>query len=177
MSDSAIATPVENADAVDVVQASSNNLSQIVSFRLANEEYGVHIMCVQEIILPSDITVVPQVAEHICGLINLRGSIIPVVDLRLRFGLTASDSTEDTRIVVIEVGSRTIGIFVDAVHEVLRISQDQIEPPPSSISTVEQEYITGLVKLEDKLLILLAADALLTTGEDAAAESSEANVG
>ena len=142
-------------------------VSQIVSFRLANEEYGVDIMLAQEIIMPGQITRVPEVPEFICGLINLRGNVIPVVDLRKRFALEANDYDEHTRIIVVNVGSKTVGVVVDAVTEVLRVNAEQIEPPPSSVSGMDHEYIRGLVKLEDRLLILLNIEKILSREEQA----------
>lgn len=142
--------------------AITSGVQQIVSFRLAEEEYGVDIMRAQEIIMISQITRVPEVPDFICGLINLRGHVIPIVDLRKRFGLPARDWDEHTRVIVVNVESKTIGIVVDAVTEVLRISVDQIEPPPSSITGLDHDYIRGLVKLESKLLILLNIERILS---------------
>lgn len=145
----------------------AGNVSQIVAFRLANEEYGVDIMRAQEIIVPGPITRVPEVPGYICGLINLRGHVIPIVDLRKRFGLAAKDADEHTRIIVVNVGTRTIGIVVDAVTEVLRLNCDQIEPPPSSVAGIDHDYIRGLVKLKEKLLILLNIERILSRNEHA----------
>lgn len=156
MSESALAVP-ESTDNLDIT---TEDGLQIVGFRLAGEEYGIDIMCVQEIILPGAMTELPQVPDFIRGLINLRGSIIPVIDLRMRFGLKVTAPTDESRVIVTEVGNRTVGIVVDAVSEVLRISSSQIDPP-STIGTVEQAYIKGLVKLEQKLLILLEIESLL----------------
>ena len=143
------------------VARSAGAVSQIVSFRLANEEYGVDIMRAQEIIMPGEITQMPEVPDFICGLINLRGHVIPIVDLRRRFGLPVKPNDGDTRIIVVNVGSKTIGMVVDAVTEVLRVSAEQVEPPPSSIAGFDQEYVRGLIKLEDKLLILLNIERTL----------------
>lgn len=143
-------------------QTDSHGTIQVVSFRLANEEYGVEITKVQEIILIGDITRVPQTATYIKGLINLRSTVIPIVDLRLRFGMSEQPPTEETRIMVMNVGGKTIGIVVDAVSEVLRIAKDQVAPPPATVSGVGSEYITGLAKLEQRLLILLDIDRCLT---------------
>ncbi|MCS7304909.1 MAG: chemotaxis protein CheW [Thermoguttaceae bacterium] len=133
---------------------------QLVSFRLGPEEYGIEITKVQEIILMGEITRLPQTPPYIKGLINLRSTVIPIVDLRLRFGLPPQDPTEETRIMVINVRGKTIGIIVDAVNEVLRISKDQIVPPPPTVSGVGREYLSGLVKLENRLLILLDIENL-----------------
>ncbi|GJM26008.1 MAG: chemotaxis protein CheW [Phycisphaerae bacterium] len=156
MSQTTLAPP----EARDPQEVSLDDGLQIVGFRLAGEEYGIDIMCVQEIILPGRMTELLQVPDFIRGLINLRGSIIPVIDLRMRFGLTVTEQSDDSRIIVTELGSRTVGIVVDAVSEVLRISSSQIDPP-STIGTLDQAYIKGLVKLEQKLLILLELEAVL----------------
>ncbi len=134
---------------------------QLVSFRLAQEEYGVEITKVREIILMGEITRVPQTPPYVKGLINLRSTVIPVIDLRIRFGLSEDELTDESRIMVINVGNKTIGIIVDAVSEVLRVSKEQIAPPPPTVAGLGQEYLTGLVRLEDQLLILLDIDHLL----------------
>ncbi len=141
---------------------------QLVSFCLGDEEYGIEITKVQEIILIGEITRVPQTPDYIKGLINLRSMVIPIVDLRLRFGMELQAATDDTRIMVVNVDGKTIGIVVDAVSEVLRISEDQISPPPPTISGLGQEYLTGLVKLDQRLLILLDIDKIL--GQDEAVQ-------
>ena len=135
---------------------------QLVSFRLAQEEYGIEITRVQEIILMGEITRVPQTPPYIKGLINLRSTVIPIVDLRLRFALPEEPYTDDSRIMVVNVGGKTVGIIVDAVSEVLRISQEQVSPPPPTVSGLGREYLTGLVKLENRLLILLDIEKLLS---------------
>ena len=146
---------------------------QVVSFRLANEEYGIEITKVQEIILVGEITRVPQTSPYIKGLINLRSTVIPIVDLRLRFGMPEEAATDETRIMVMNVGGKTTGIIVDAVSEVLRISRDQLAPPPPpTVSGLGRDYLTGLAKLDKRLLILLDVDRLLS--EVAAATSTAA---
>ncbi|MBN1910169.1 MAG: chemotaxis protein CheW [Pirellulales bacterium] len=149
---------------------------QLVSFRLAQEEYGVEITKVQEIILMGEITRVPQTPDYIKGLINLRSTVIPIVDLRLRFGLAREEISDETRIMVVNVAGKTIGIIVDAVSEVLRIRQDQIAPPPPTVAGLGQEYLTGLVRLENRLLILLDIDKILGQEESAAIEAATAGL-
>jgi len=141
---------------------------QVVSFRLANEEYGIEITKVQEIILVGEITRVPQTSPYIKGLINLRSTVIPIVDLRLRFGMPEEAATDETRIMVMNVGGKTTGIIVDAVSEVLRISKEQLAPPPPTVSGLGRDYLTGLAKLEKRLLILLDVDRLLSDVSTAA---------
>lgn len=140
--------------------AESGQTMQLVSFRLHREEYGIPITKVQEIILMGEITRVPQTPEFIKGLINLRSTVIPIIDLRLRFGLEEQTPGDETRIVVVNTGGKTIGLIVDAVSEVLRISADQIAPPPPTVAGLGRDYITGLVKLEKRLLVMLDIDTI-----------------
>ena len=153
--------------AKDSWQTDSTGTMQLVSFQLGHEEYGVEITKVQEIILMGEITQVPQTPEYIKGLINLRSTVIPIVDLRLRFGLDEQPATDDTRIMVINVGGKTMGIIVDAVSEVLRIANDQVAPPPPTIAGLGKEYLVGLAKLENRLLILLDIDRIMLDAGDA----------
>lgn len=134
---------------------------QVVGFHLAGEEYGIEITKIQEIILPGEITRIPQVPHYIEGLINLRGSVIPIIDLRKRFNLPSSERTDQTRIVVVNVGEKTIGVVVDAVTQVIRINRNQIEPTPPTVSAAGNEHIAGLAKVEHRMLILLEIDKLL----------------
>ena len=158
--------PTETAD----VQAAADHgrdatIMQIVGFQLANEEYGLDIMRVQEIILIGTVTQVPQVPDYVRGLINLRGHVIPIVDLRRRFDLPDTGQTEEQRIIVVNVHNKTIGIVVDAVNQVTRVTADQIEPPPTSVDGIDHEFITGLAKFDKRLVILLDIERLLTTEE------------
>jgi purine-binding chemotaxis protein CheW len=145
---------------------------QLVSFYLGQEVYGLEITKVREIILISEITQVPQTPTYVKGLINLRSSVIPVVDLRTRFGLPEGELTAESRIMVVDMGGKTVGIIVDAVSEVLRVSRDQIAPPPATVASLGREYLTGLVRLDDKLLILLDIDRILEHQELAAAKAA-----
>ena len=150
-------------------QTDSLKLSQIVTFKLGHEEYGVDITKVQEIILVGDVTRVPEVPDFIEGVINLRGNVIPIIDLRKRFKLPEVGKNEETRIIVTNMNSKVMGIVVDAVSEVLRTNQAEIEPPPATIAGLGKEYLKGLIKLDKRLLILLDIESILTLNEKAAA--------
>jgi len=147
---------------------------QLVSFRLADEEYGIEIKHVREIILLGAITRVPQTPAYVKGLINLRSTVIPVLDLRRRFGLPEHPPTDASRIMVVYVRGKTVGIVVDAVNEVRRISTDLIAPPPPTVMTLETAYVTGLVKLENQLLILLDVEKVVGETEGDVLQSAAA---
>ena len=145
---------------------------QLVSFKLGNEMYGIEITKIREIILMGEITQVPETPHYIKGLINLRSTVIPVIDLRARFSLPESQLSDESRIMVLNVGSRTIGIVVDSVSEVLRISHDQISPAPPTIASLGKEYMAGLVRLEEELLMLLDIDQLFGDEDTSALEDA-----
>lgn len=137
---------------------------QLVSFHLGGEEYALDILRVQEIIRMQDLTRVPNSPAFVEGVINLRGRVIPVVGLRKRFGLTPIAAGKHTRIVVVEVHGTVVGLVVDSVSEVLRIAADTIEPPPR-LGKVDREFVSGVGKLENRLLLLLDVDHLLSGNE------------
>jgi purine-binding chemotaxis protein CheW len=132
-----------------------DELLQLVSFNLDEEEFGVDILKVKEINKMMQITRMPNSPNYVEGVINLRGRIIPVVDLRAKLGLEKKDYNKNTRIIVVEIADKTIGFIVDKVSEVLRIPKNVTETPPELVSSVNSEYITAVGKLEDRLLILL----------------------
>jgi purine-binding chemotaxis protein CheW len=140
-------------------------LIQLVTFSIGEEEFGVDILQVQEIIRTMEITKVPRAPEFVEGVINLRGKVIPIVDLRRRFGLATRDHDKHTRIIVIEINQMIVGFVVDSVSEVLRIPSGTVEPPPPVVSGMESEYISGVGKLQDRLLILLDLNKLLSSEE------------
>ena len=139
-----------------------SNEKQLVVFKLADEEYGVDIASVQSIIQMQEITAVPGATSFVAGVINLRGSVIPVINLRKRFGLDDAAIGKDTRILVVNTGSgQDIGTVVDSVTEVLRVSTDSIEPPSSMIMTADSDYMRGIIKLTGRLVILLDVEKVL----------------
>ncbi len=138
---------------------------KLLSFSLGNEEYGVSIMKVKELIGMMDITPVPKTPDFIKGVINLRGKIVPVMDLRTKFGMVAQEYDERTCIMVVEVlikdVARTIGIVVDCVSEVINIDETQIDPPPESGNTIDADTILGIGKLKEGVVIILDIDKIL----------------
>lgn len=138
---------------------------QLVAFRLSQEEYGLPITKVQEINRLVPITKLPQTPSFMEGIINLRGHIIPIIDLRKRFQVAVTDYTDDNRIIVVDVNGQTVGIIVDAVTEVVSLPQANIEPPPPSF-VLDAQYIHGVGKINNRLLILLDIDKILTSREE-----------
>jgi len=138
---------------------------QLVTFRLDNEEFGVDILKVQEINKMIDITRIPNAPPFVEGVINLRGKIIPIVDLRKRLGFDGKSFDKSTRIIVVELDSTVLGFIVDSVSEVLRISANTVEPPPSLVAGIESEYIEGVGKLDNRLLILLELKKVFTSSD------------
>lgn len=131
------------------------NENQYVVFRLGRETYGLEISAVLEIITMQTITEIPGTEHYIEGVINLRGRVIPVFNLHTKFELSGGEVTRSTRIVVVEVEGYNIGMLVDGVSEVVKITKDMIEPPSNILGGIEEEYLAGVAKLEDKLVILL----------------------
>lgn len=143
----------------------STDLLQLVSFKIGNEEFGVEILKVQEIIKMVPITKVPNSPAFVEGVINLRGKVIPIVDFRSRLGMERVEQTKDTRIIVVDVESRIIGFIVDSVSEVLRIPRNITEAPPEIVAGIDSEFIKSVGKLEDRLLILIDLDMVLSGDE------------
>lgn len=138
-----------------------------LTFSLAGEEYGVEILKVREIIKIMDITSIPQVPGEVKGVINLRGKVIPVIDLRLKFGMEQTEYTDQTCIVVVDVGT-LVGVIVDTVQEVLDIDGEQIDPAPQLGAAVDTSFVLGLGKVKDSVKILLDIDKVLCAEEIAA---------
>jgi purine-binding chemotaxis protein CheW len=164
-------TAVESSIARSDVPNQAAGYIQLVAFLLEQEEYGIEITKVREIILPGEITRLPQTPDYIQGLIHLRGEVIPIVNLRRRFGLPDRQTTDETRIIVVNLGDKMLGIMVDAVSEVLRTSRENRVPPPPAIAGAGREYLIGLVKLNNRLLILLDIERLFGAEIESANES------
>lgn len=151
----------------NINQKENQELYQLVSFHMDNEEFGVDILKVQEIIKMISITKVPNAPSYIEGVINLRGKVIPIVDLRLRLSMIKKEYDKNTRIIVIEINGKTFGFIVDSVSEVLRIQRSIIEAPPEIVTGINSDFITAVGKLEDRLLILLDLEKIFSDKERA----------
>ncbi len=146
-------------------KSETGEILQIVSFKIGNEEFGVNILNVQEINKMTQITKVPNAPEFVEGVINLRGRVIPVINLRTRLKLEKKESDKDTRIIVVDIEKNTVGFIVDGVSEVLRIPVSITEAPPEIVAGVDSEFIKSVGKLEDRLLILIDLDKILSNKE------------
>lgn len=142
-------------------QAGSRGMHKYLTFALGNEEYGLDILRVREIIGLMEITNVPKMPECVRGVINLRGKVIPVVDLRAKFGMTRAPDTQETCIIVADLGNALMGIVVDRVREVLDISTEDIEAPPSLGADIDTHFILGIGKTKDKVVLLLDVEKVL----------------
>jgi len=151
----------------------TEELLQLVSFNIGQEEFGLGIQSIQEINRMVEITRVPNSPEFVTGVINLRGKVIPIINLRKRFGFPPKEDDKNTRIIVVELGGMVVGFTVDAVSEVLRIPKNITEPPPSMVAGIGSEYITAVAKLENRLLILLDLERILKDKEKQQLESTK----
>lgn len=157
------ATTAQTADDAQVKALQRALAGKYLTFALAKEEYGLPVLRVREIIKAMDITAVPQVPAYVRGVINLRGKVIPVIDLRLKFQFEGAATNERTAIIVVEldlpqVGRTLVGVLVDAVSEVLNIVADEIEPPPDFGERVDTTFMRGVAKVRGTVKILLDLD-------------------
>jgi len=155
---------ITNAILRDETSEGSGEVLQLVSFQLGPEEYAIDILGVQEIIRVVEITRVPNAPHYVEGVLNLRGKIIPIINLRRRLGLSSTEHTKDTRIVVVDVAHLLLGFIVDSVEEVLRLPEEFIEPPPSTGRGGADEFHKGVGRVEGRLLILLDLELLFGVG-------------
>jgi len=138
---------------------------QIVSFRIGRETFGLPISLVHEIVRPPEITSVPHAPEYVEGVMNLRGRIVPVIDLRRRFGGATIANNRKNRVLVVDVESKAVGLIVDSASEVLKIGEAQIEPPPNVLTDAATSYVTGVAKHQGRLIILVDLRRILQSGE------------
>jgi purine-binding chemotaxis protein CheW len=143
----------------------SDQAMRLLVFRLEDEAYGVNVMHVQEVLRITEIAPVPGAPEYVLGIINLRGSVVTVIDTRLRFGLPVGETDDDSRIVVIESEQQVVGILVDSVAEVVDLRTSQIDAAPNIGNEESSRYIQGVATLDDTLLIVVDLNKLLTESE------------
>lgn len=148
-------------------------LDKYLTFVLGKESYGLEILMVREIIGMMEITRVPKMPDFVRGVVNLRGKVIPVIDLRIKFGMDALEDTEETCIIVVDFGDMLMGTVVDRVSEVLDISSDNIEPPPEFGVGVDTDFILGIGKAKGKVIILLDIKKVLSALELSALKKKE----
>jgi chemotaxis signal transduction protein len=154
--------PIGELDYDDIGQREGMEVIQLVGLKLGDEEYAIDVLKIQEIIRTVEITSVPRTESFVLGVMNLRGKVIPVIDLRVRFSLDKMDFDKETRIIVVRFETENIGFVVDEVTEVIRINKSMVEPTPPLVGSVGQEYILGICKYADRLIILLDIDSVVT---------------
>ena len=152
-------------EAVAEKKGTSTLEGKFLTFVLGNEVYGIEILKAREIIGLMDITTVPQTPEYMKGVINLRGKVIPVIDLRLKFTMQEEEHTKETCVIVVEVNKTSIGIIVDSVSEVSDIGGGEIEEAPGFGQGIDTSFIMGLGKVKEKIIILLDIEAVLSSEE------------
>jgi purine-binding chemotaxis protein CheW len=143
----------------------TQEVNQFVEFKLGDEVYGVNILQVKTIERMMPITRVPKTPPFVEGVINLRGEIVPVIDLKKRFDLPHTETTENTRIIIVTVEDITVGMIVDSATEVIQLSKDDIEPAPDMAGGIDSSFLDGVGKLDDKLIILLNMSKILKPQE------------
>ncbi len=142
--------------------------TQLVIFVLASEEFACNIADVREVLKMIRVTPLPRSLDFVEGVINLRGEVIPVIDLRKRFNLPAVDRTDESRIIIVEVEERMVGLTVDSVSEVIRLSNKQIQEAPSQVAGEQTNLIMGVGKIDERMLIILNLERILTSEEQIA---------
>lgn len=156
---------IEPAERQDIRASFSNDDQQFLTFNLAEEFYGVDILKVQEIKGYTNVTKIPNTPDYLKGVLNLRGTIVPIVDLRMKFGMGVTEPTSFTVVVVVNVRNRVMGFLVDAVSDVLDLNAKDIQPPPEMGNTVDITFVAGIGNSNDHLVTLLDIDRVLTDDE------------
>lgn len=156
---------LKNVTAIPYLDSEAVDLLQLISFYIGNEKFCIDILKVREVIRLVEITRVPKTPDFIDGVINLRGQVIPIIDVRSRFGMDRKKHDKNTRIIVFEVKTKIVGFLVDRVSEVLRVPESLIGPPPAIVAGIESDYITAVGLVENQLLILLDLEKILSYEE------------
>jgi purine-binding chemotaxis protein CheW len=138
-------------------------IRQLISFTVGSEEYGLELLRVKEVIRVRQITWLPKAPTCVKGIINLRGDVIPIVDLRDRFGLASAEQTASSRVIVVEIGGRSVGMVVDSASQVVRVPADQFDPPPPVWGAGTRDFITAVGKTGERLILMIDVDAILST--------------
>ncbi|WP_273125572.1 chemotaxis protein CheW [Metabacillus sp. HB246100] len=138
---------------------------KVIVFQLKDEEYGIPVQQVRSIEKIQHITRVPRTISYIKGVINLRGVVTPIIDLRKRFGIEATEETESTRMIIVSKDEIEVGLVVDAANDVLDIHSDMIEPSPEVVGSIEVDYIQGVAKIEKRLIVMIDLDEVLKTDD------------
>ena len=146
-------------------EENASEMQQLISFTVGDEEYGLELLRVKEVIRMRQITWLPKAPACVKGIINLRGDVIPIVDLRERFGLRQQQQTAMTRVIVVEVAGRPVGMVVDSASQVVRVPSDQFDPPPVLMGKGSRDFITAVGKTGDRLIIMIDVDTILSSEE------------
>lgn len=160
-SQSDIADKIDQQSISDAKKNSDSDITQLVSFMIDDVEYGINILAVHEILRFPELTRLPNTPKFIKGVINLRGNVIPVVDVRIRFGYPKGKITDLTRIIVIETNDKLVGLLVDNVYQVVRLPNADIDPPSELVEGVSEEFIKGIGRLHNRLIIILNLSNIL----------------
>ncbi len=162
---STTATPMDSINQQLTMSLSNGQDSQFLTFRLSTEEYAIEILRVQEIRGYSAITPIPNMPPYMRGFMNLRGTVVPIVDLRIKFGIADVEYNQFTVIIVANVSSRVVGLVVDSVSDVLSIPAKDIEPPPALGAGIDTSFLTGMAKSNDRLIALLEIEKVVPIRE------------
>lgn len=146
-------------------EAAGGEVRQLISFRVGEEEYGLDLLRVKEVIRMRQVTWLPKAPSCVKGIINLRGDVIPIIDLRERFELRQHDSNGSTRVIVVEAAGQHVGMVVDSASQVVRVPSDQFDPPPLAVGEAARDFISEVGKMGDKLVIMIDADKMLDSRE------------
>jgi purine-binding chemotaxis protein CheW len=141
------------------------NSLQVVCFRIGTEEYGIDILQVQEILKVPKITTLPKSLPFILGVIDLRGKVIPVIDLSLKFGLKNAEKSERNRTIVVDIAGKKVGLLIDSVSHVIKVDQGDVEPPPPVVKGISGKYIVGIAKRENGFIVILDIRKIFSTDE------------